>query len=127
MQNSVNNRKIHDRGAGAPVAACEKMRRPSVAASCMLYLIRFYQRYISAGFPGRCRFDPTCSAYAAEAVRRHGALKGGGLALWRILRCNPFCKGGYDPVPDKKTKDQSVYGFSNVHDDAGRKVRKEAT
>ncbi|HHX19142.1 MAG TPA: membrane protein insertion efficiency factor YidD [Clostridiaceae bacterium] len=103
------------------------MRRPSVAASCMLYLIRFYQRYISAGFPGRCRFDPTCSAYAAEAVRRHGALKGGGLALWRILRCNPFCKGGYDPVPDKKTKDQSVYGFSNVHDDAGRKVRKEAT
>ncbi len=127
MRNSVNNRKVHDCGADASVAACDKTRGPSVAASCMLYLIRFYQRFISAGFPGRCRFDPTCSAYAAEAVRRHGALKGGGLALWRILRCNPFCKGGYDPVPDKKLKDLSVHDLSDNYDDTVRKVRKEAT
>ena len=65
----------------------------------MLGLIRVYQRYISPGFPRRCRFSPTCSQYAFEAIEKYGLLKGGALALWRILRCNPFCRGGYDPVP----------------------------
>ena len=65
----------------------------------LLALIRFYQRHISSCFPARCRFTPTCSQYALEAITKHGALKGTGLAIWRILRCNPFCKGGYDPVP----------------------------
>lgn len=46
-----------------------------------------------------CRFTPTCSAYAIEALQKHGLLKGSCLAVWRILRCNPYCKGGYDPVP----------------------------
>lgn len=67
-------------------------------------LIRFYQRTISPKHPPSCRFVPTCSAYAIEAIERFGALRGGALALWRILRCNPFCKGGYDPVPEKKQK-----------------------
>ena len=49
--------------------------------------------------PPSCRFQPTCSQYAIEAIQKHGALKGGALAFWRILRCNPFSKGGYDPVP----------------------------
>lgn len=62
-------------------------------------LIRFYQKHISPAFPPCCRFTPTCSQYALEAIEKYGALKGGALALWRILRCNPFCKGGYDPVP----------------------------
>ena len=65
----------------------------------LLSAIRFYQRRISPGLPPRCRFIPTCSQYALEAIRRYGALKGGALALWRILRCNPFSHGGYDPVP----------------------------
>ena len=65
----------------------------------LLGLIRVYQRYISPGFPRRCRFSPTCSQYAFEAIEKYGLLKGGALALWRILRCNPFCRGGYDPVP----------------------------
>lgn len=65
----------------------------------LLGLIRFYKRHISPGLMPSCRFTPTCSQYAMEAIERHGALKGGGLALWRILRCNPFGKGGYDPVP----------------------------
>lgn len=65
-----------------------------------LWLIRFYQRYISPAFPPRCRFSPTCSQYALEAIGRYGALKGGFLALKRLLRCNPFYKGDYfDPVP----------------------------
>lgn len=67
-------------------------------------LIRFYRKYISPLTPGCCRFTPTCSAYAMEAIEVHGALKGSLLSVWRILRCNPFCKGGYDPVPPKKQK-----------------------
>lgn len=67
-----------------------------------IYLIRGYQGCISPRYPPRCRFTPTCSQYAIEAITVHGAFKGLLLALWRILRCNPFCKGGYDPVPPKK-------------------------
>jgi putative membrane protein insertion efficiency factor len=65
----------------------------------MLGAIRFYRRQISPSLPPSCRFTPTCSAYALEAIERYGALKGGGMAIWRILRCNPFHPGGYDPVP----------------------------
>ena len=65
-----------------------------------LLLIRFYQTAISPYFPARCRFRPTCSAYAYEAVSKYGVLKGTYLALKRILRCHPFYKGDlYDPVP----------------------------
>ena len=65
-----------------------------------LGLIRFYQRYISPAFPPRCRFIPTCSQYALEAVEKYGAWRGGALALRRFLRCHPFYKGDmYDPVP----------------------------
>ena len=65
-----------------------------------LSLISFYQRCISPMFPARCRFSPTCSAYAYEAICKYGAMKGGFLALKRLLRCHPFYKGDwYDPVP----------------------------
>ena len=65
-----------------------------------LSLIRFYQKYVSPAFPARCRFRPTCSRYAYEAIAKYGALKGGWLALKRLLRCHPFYKGNwYDPVP----------------------------
>ena len=64
-------------------------------------LIRFYQIVLSPLSPGCCRFYPTCSAYALEAVEVHGALKGSWLAFKRILRCNPLFQGGYDPVPPK--------------------------
>ena len=66
----------------------------------LLLLIRFYQRAISPHFPGCCRFRPTCSAYAFEAIQKYGVIKGGRLALRRILRCRPFYKGDvYDSVP----------------------------
>jgi putative membrane protein insertion efficiency factor len=65
----------------------------------LLALVRGYRRGISPLFPPTCRFTPTCSAYALEAIEKHGAAKGSWLALRRILRCHPFHKGGYDPVP----------------------------
>jgi len=67
-------------------------------------MIRFYQRHISAHTKPCCRFTPTCSQYAIEAIERFGACKGLGLAVWRILRCNPFGGSGYDPVPEKQDK-----------------------
>ena len=67
----------------------------------LLSLIRFYRRHLSrAKKRPTCRYIPTCSEYAVEAIQRYGALKGGRLAAWRLLRCNPFSKGGYDPVPE---------------------------
>ncbi|MCI9367022.1 MAG: membrane protein insertion efficiency factor YidD [Oscillospiraceae bacterium] len=75
----------------------------------LLWLIRWYRSEISPNTPPSCRFLPTCSAYALEAVEIHGALKGGALAVWRILRCHPFHRDKnfiYDPVPPKKIRKQ---------------------
>lgn len=61
--------------------------------------IRFYQKYLSPMKSVKCPYIPTCSQYGIEAIEKYGAFKGSILAVWRILRCNPFSKGGYDPVP----------------------------
>jgi putative membrane protein insertion efficiency factor len=65
----------------------------------MLVMLRFYKREISPMLPPCCRYTPTCSEYAMQAVEKYGAVKGGWLAAKRILRCHPFHEGGYDPVP----------------------------
>ena len=65
----------------------------------LITMIRFYQRYLSPLKSTKCPYYPSCSAYGLEAVQKYGAFKGGILALWRIIRCNPFSNGGYDPVP----------------------------
>jgi putative membrane protein insertion efficiency factor len=69
----------------------------------LLATLAFYQRWISPAVhsltPGGCRFQPTCSEYAAVAIATHGPLRGTGLAIWRLLRCHPFARGGLDPVP----------------------------
>ena len=65
----------------------------------IIYMIQFYRKYISPMKSTKCPYIPNCSEYGLEAVSKYGVLKGGLLAVWRILRCNPFSKGGYDPVP----------------------------
>lgn len=74
-----------------------------------LFLIRAYQALHGSFFHGTCRFVPTCSHYAADAVEMHGVLNGSRLALFRILRCHPFCRGGIDPVPDSFRKETRKY------------------
>ncbi|MBR3305812.1 MAG: membrane protein insertion efficiency factor YidD [Lachnospiraceae bacterium] len=64
-----------------------------------IYIIKLYQKYISPLKGTKCPYFPSCSAYGCEAIKRHGAFKGSFMAMWRVLRCNPFSKGGYDPVP----------------------------
>lgn len=64
--------------------------------------VRGYRRFISPLKPPTCRFQPTCSAYAIEALELHGLFRGTGLTVWRVLRCQPFCKGGFDPVPESE-------------------------
>lgn len=65
-----------------------------------LAALRFYKRNVSPALPAGCRYQPTCSEYTYEAIERHGVVKGIILGSWRLLRCNPFSKGGIDPVPD---------------------------
>ena len=82
-------------------AAPGRVRRP--VARALLGAVGFYQRAVSPLFPPRCRFQPTCSAYAAEAITVHGAVRGSGLALWRLLKCAPWHPGGLDLVPPARS------------------------
>jgi len=65
--------------------------------------LKFYRRFISPYTPASCRFSPTCSQYAIDAIQDLGPLRGTPLVAWRIIRCNPFCKGGHDPVPPPRS------------------------
>lgn len=103
-------------GAQCAGAACEERRWRRSAAipgeesrragglllTPLLLLLRLYQRGISPFLPPLCRFYPTCSQYAVEALRARGPAHGILLATWRLLRCNPFCRGGFDPVPPRR-------------------------
>jgi putative membrane protein insertion efficiency factor len=84
----------------------------------LLAPIRAYQRWISPSRPRRCRYEPTCSAYAVAAIERHGAARGFLLAAWRLLRCNPFSHGGFDPVPEKFTLRVGPVDPSDYHREA---------
>lgn len=74
-------------------------------ARLMIFMIRLYQRFLSPMLGQHCRFHPTCSQYAIDALRIHGIIVGSVYAIGRILRCQPFCRGGHDPVPEKRRKE----------------------
>ena len=79
-----------------------RRRSCTLAVTIALAPIRLYQRFISPALPRRCKYEPTCSAYAAEAIREVGVMRGLVLASWRLLRCNPLSKGGLDPVAGRR-------------------------
>ena len=72
-----------------------------IVRRAVVALLRFYQRFLSPLLPAACRFHPTCSEYAVQAVETHGLLRGTGMSAWRLARCQPFSTGGYDPVPPR--------------------------
>jgi putative membrane protein insertion efficiency factor len=76
------------------------MSKPSWPARALMALVRGYRLLLSPWLGNACRFEPTCSRYSLAALEKHGALAGSYLTVHRILRCNPFCEGGHDPVPD---------------------------
>jgi putative membrane protein insertion efficiency factor len=86
--------------APAEVRARDPRPRPSLVAWPLVAVIRGYQRFVSPLLGPRCRFFPSCSSYAAEALAVHGVIRGSWLAVRRIARCHPFHPGGYEPVPD---------------------------
>lgn len=88
-------------GDPEPAVARETVGRPGPVATVALLPIRFYRRFLSPALGQRCRYYPTCSAYAEEAVRELGAFRGMILAAWRVLRCNPFSPGGLDPLSER--------------------------
>jgi len=109
--------RVHraDDGAKAPFRVKrgpgELMR--TVAVAVLLAPIRLYQRFLSPALPRRCKYEPTCSAYAVEAIRDVGPLRGLILASWRLLRCNPLSDGGLDPVSERRMfRDRGAEGSS---------------
>ncbi|HET6831800.1 MAG TPA: membrane protein insertion efficiency factor YidD [Solirubrobacterales bacterium] len=89
-------------GAAADPAVARETPRPGLLTALMLLPIRLYRRFLSPALGQRCRYYPTCSAYAEEAVRELGPVRGMILAAWRLLRCNPFSPGGLDPVAERR-------------------------
>jgi uncharacterized protein len=96
----------HRASAGVARAALRIAGWP--ARTALLGLIRAYRATLSGLLGGQCRFEPTCSAYAAQSIRARGALVGSGLAVWRVLRCNPFARGGADPAPGRHEYDGDI-------------------
>ena len=90
----------------------------------MIWLVKLYRRFISPIKPSCCRFTPSCSQYALEAFEKRGFFAGFILTFFRILRCNPFCRGGYDPVPEKGFRRQKT-DFSNKDDSVLEKNESE--
>jgi putative membrane protein insertion efficiency factor len=92
--------------------------------SLALRLLRLYKRWISPAFPPSCRYVPTCSEYAMEAVERYGVLRGGFMAAWRLLRCHPLAKGGLDPVVNNSAHPRMPGGCA-THYPAARAANSE--
>ena len=106
LDSALQNHELH--GSRNKKRACQTACRAwsfvrrcgSAAVKILIFFIRIYQKTLSPLLPECCRFEPTCSKYAVEALQKHGLAKGFVLTVCRLARCQPFCKGGFDPVPD---------------------------
>ena len=85
----------------------------------LLKVLSLYQRWISPAFPRRCKYEPTCSRYAVEAIGELGVVRGSILAVWRLLRCNPLSNGGIDDVADRRIFKETPHGCAGAHAHAG--------
>ena len=94
-------------------ACTAKSLKKSPAAGVMIFLIRIYQKAISPYLPCQCRFEPSCSHYAIDAFRKRGFWMGMLLTAWRLMRCQPFCKCGFDPVPEKGFRSKTLQNHQN--------------
>lgn len=94
----------------AGTASWLRARIGAVSRGLLIAPVRLYQMTLSPLIPFGCRFEPTCSHYFIEAVKTHGALRGGWMGVWRVLRCQPLCRGGYDPVPGASGKAEDPAG-----------------
>lgn len=97
----------------------ETSERPGLAARALAGIMRGYQLVVSPWFAPRCRYYPSCSTYAIGALRTHGALRGTGLAIWRVLRCNPWSRGGVDPVPPRHHNHRQTADSEGLGEGAG--------
>ena len=96
--------------------SAEMLSRGQAALVWVVLLpLRAYSRLISPALPARCKYYPTCSAYAERAIRTHGVIRGGALAAWRIVRCNPFSHGGVDEVPPPRDRRRGGHTQSRAH------------
>ena len=93
MSKNISKIKLHDKNKNPPYY--------NILAWVMLGVIHAYRLVLSPYMGKQCKFQPTCSQYGLDSIQTHGAIKGGLLTLWRIVRCNPWTKGGYDPTPPK--------------------------
>ncbi len=92
-----------------------------------VWLLRLYKRWISPAFPPSCRYVPTCSEYAMEAIERYGALRGGLMAAWRVLRCHPLASGGLDPVVQNSAGSPNRNSARNANECGSRRFSCSAT
>jgi putative membrane protein insertion efficiency factor len=109
------------------VRAGQQSRPGSVAARLLILLLTGYRRYVSPLLGPRCRFYPSCSAYALEAVQVHGALRGSWLAVCRLSRCHPFHPGGLDPVPRRDREQEAVTVAASDVSSAGVSTRAQGS
>lgn len=84
-----------------PFSACAQATLRRLPRQVLMAPVRFYRFFLSPWLGSACRFEPTCSAYALQALERHGALRGSALSAGRLMRCHPWCNGGFDPVPER--------------------------
>jgi putative membrane protein insertion efficiency factor len=98
-----SQRKTAGGGTGFAESAASGRSVPGYAAGLLIFIINLYRKIVSPWLPPSCRFYPTCSQYAVDALKYHGFFKGVLLTAWRLLRCQPFCRGGIDPVPPVKS------------------------